>query len=64
MACQHVQPLAAHAPRRVPISLWGKLKETLAKLCADKIISPLTDPTDRCTPIVVTSKKDGNVQLC
>ncbi|XP_043205454.1 uncharacterized protein K02A2.6-like [Amphibalanus amphitrite] len=58
-------PLAISAPRRVPFALREPLLKELQKLEADDIITPMTEPTSWCAPIVVSEKKNGaGVRLC
>ena len=35
-----------HPPRKVPISMWGKLKKELEHMVDLNIITPVTEPTD------------------
>lgn len=57
-------PFSVSSPRRVALSLREPLKEELQKLVAEGIITPVTEPTEWCAPIVVEPKKDGGIRLC
>ena len=57
-------PHAVRAPRRVPFALREPLRLELETLQRDGIITPVTEPTDWCAPIVVAQKKSGGVRLC
>lgn len=58
-------PFCVMAPRRVPFALRDPLLEELRKLEANDIITPVTEPTDWCAPIVVAPKKGSSgVRLC
>ena len=46
-----------HSPRRVPVALRDRLKDTLENLVAQHIIVPVTS-------IVVVPKKDGTLRIC
>ena len=58
-------PFAVRAPRRIPLSLRDPLRQELEKLERDGVIAPVVEPTEWCSPIVVTPKtgSDG-VRLC
>lgn len=53
-----------HPPRRVPLSLQPKLKETLDKLEKEGIVSKVNKPTDWVQSLVIVEKPDGNLRLC
>ena len=53
-----------HSPRRVPVALRDRLKETLDSLVAQHIIVPVTQPTPWINSIVVVPKKDGTLRIC
>ena len=58
-------PFAVHAPRRIPLSLREPLRLELDKLERDGVITPVTAPTEWCSPIVVTPKRESSgVRLC
>jgi hypothetical protein len=51
-------------PRKVPLSLIPKLKETLDNLTKSGVISKLDRPTDWVNSLVIVEKKDGSLRLC
>ena len=51
-------------PRKVPLSLIPKLKETLDNLTKSGVISKLDRPTDWVNSFVIVEKKDGSLRLC
>ena len=51
-------------PRKVPLSLIPKLKETLDNLTKSGVISKLDRPTDWVNSLVIVEKKDGPLRLC
>ena len=53
-----------HATRKIPIKLKQKLKFTLQEMVKNKIITPVTEPTDWVSSIVIVQKKDGNLRIC
>ncbi|GBM63219.1 Uncharacterized protein K02A2.6 [Araneus ventricosus] len=53
-----------HPPRRVPQALQSRLKETLNRLEADKIISKVNKPTDWVQSLVIVEKPNGSLRLC
>ena len=58
-------PFRLTAPRTIPYAYTEKLKTQLDKMVADKIIKPITTPTQWCAPIVVASKKGTDkVRIC
>ena len=58
-------PHAVRAPRRVPFALREPLRQELQQLQDNGIITPVTEPTEWCAPIVVSPKKNGGgIRLC
>ena len=53
-----------HSPRRVPVALWDRLKETLDSLVAQHIIVQVTQLTPWINSMVVVPKKDGTFRIC
>ena len=51
-----VQPVQ-HAPRRVPVALRQRLKETLNSMVRANIIAPVTEPTSWISSMVAVPKK-------
>ena len=58
-----VQPVV-HPPRRVPVPKKEAMKTELDKMVADKIVTPVTEPTDWVSSVLVVPKKDGSVRIC
>ena len=59
------QPFCVNTPRTVPFAYRDKLQAELDLLQKQGIIAPVTEPTEWCSPIVVTPKKDSDkVRLC
>lgn len=52
--------LVQHAPRRVPVVLWDKFKQTLDDMVQQEIITPVTVPTPWISSMVVVPKKNGD----
>ena len=53
-----------HAPRRVPVALQQRLKETLNSMVRANIIAPVTEPTQWISSMVVVPKKNGTLRIC
>ena len=53
-----------HAPRRVPVALRQRLKETLNSMVRANIIAPVTEPTQWISSMVVVPKKNGTLRIC
>ena len=53
-----------HPPRKIPLSLMPKLKETLEKLTEMEVISKVDKATDWVNSLVIVEKKDGSLRLC
>ena len=51
-------------PRKVPFPLYQKTKEELDMMLETGVISRVDQPTDWCTPMVVTPKSNGKVRVC
>lgn len=60
---ENAQP-TIQPPRKVPLSLIPKLKETLDNLTKSGVISKLDRPTDWVNSLVIVEKKDGSLRLC
>ena len=52
-----VKPFCVHTPCTIPYALQDKLKSELELLQEQNIITPVTEPTEWCAPIVVATKK-------
>ena len=61
----NAQPFCVNTPRAVPFAYRDKLKAELDLLQSQGVISPVTEPTEWCAPIVVTPKKDSeDIRMC
>ena len=59
------KPFCVKAPRTIPFAYRAKLKKELDQLLQQGIITPVTEPTEWCAPIVVAPKKDTDrIRLC
>ena len=62
---EEAKPFCVKAPRAVPFAYHDKLKKELDQLQQQGIITPVTEPTEWCSPIVVTPKKGMDcIRLC
>ena len=52
-----------HAPRRVPVALRERLRETLEELVQQDILAPVTQPTKWISLMVIVLKKDGKLRI-
>ena len=52
------------SPRRVPVALKEEVKNELDRLTQRKVISPIQEPTDWVSSMIVAKKPDGNIHLC
>ena len=50
--------------RRIPVSLTEKVKNELDHLSAKNVITPVQQPTDWVSNLVVTMKKSGDLRVC
>ena len=53
-----------HPPRRVPVAIRERLRETLEDLEKREIIARVTTPTPRISSMVVVPKKNGKLRIC
>ena len=59
------KPFCVHTPRAIPYAYRDKLQAELQLLQQQNIISPVTEPTEWCAPIVVTPKKGTDkIRMC
>ena len=59
------KPFCVKAPRAIPFAYRDKLEAELKTLQSQGIITPVTEPTEWCAPIVVTPKKDSEeIRMC
>ena len=60
----NAQQYHCQTARRVSIHLQAKVKTELDRMVQMGVISPVTDPTDWCAPMVPVLKKNGSVLIC
>ena len=53
-----------HAPRRVPLAIQSKLKQTLDDLVNQNVIAEVKTPTDWVSSLVIVEKKNKDLRLC
>ena len=53
-----------HAPRCVLVAIRDNLKQILEHLTQQGIITPVTEPTDWISSMVVVTKKNGMLRIC
>ena len=53
-----------HPPRKVPLTILPKLKETLDCFETAGVVSRLDHPTKCVNSLVIVEKKDGSLRLC
>ncbi|XP_049275476.1 uncharacterized protein K02A2.6-like [Rhipicephalus sanguineus] len=58
------KPFALSSPRRVRLPLYEKTRQELERMQALGVISPVTEPTTWCAPMVVVPKPSGAVRIC
>ena len=57
-------PVCLYTPHRVPHPLLPLVKEKLAKMEQDKVISKVSEPTEWCSGLVVVPKSNKDIRLC
>ena len=57
-------PLSLTTPRLVPQPLLPKVEAEIKKMVETGVISPITEPTTWCNPLVPVLKPNGNVRIC
>ena len=55
----HIDP-----PRKVPLSLYQRLKIKLGQLCEMDVLEKEDGPTEWVNSLVIVEKKDGSLRLC
>lgn len=60
---ESVRPVVTQ-PRRVPVSLKAAVKEELDRMTMQKIIAPVTAPTDWVSAMAVATKRSGSLRIC
>ena len=62
---EDAQPFCVNTPRAIPFAFRDKLKAELDLLQEQGIITPITEPTVWCAPIVITPKKGTDkIRMC
>ncbi|XP_033730104.1 uncharacterized protein K02A2.6-like [Pecten maximus] len=61
---EDAKPYAITTARRVALPLLDKVKDELQRMEQQGVISPVVEPTDWCSGLVVVPKKDGRVRIC
>ena len=60
-----VRPFCVTTPRTIPFAYQDKLKQEIDLLVDQGIITPVTEPTEWCAPIVVAPKKNSDrIRMC
>ena len=57
-----VKPVV-HPPRKVTVALRDRLKEELDKLVREKVITPVTEPTNWVSSLVLVNKPE-KLRIC
>ena len=60
---ENAQPVQ-HACRKIPFPLQSQLKDELDKMERMKVITPVDEPTDWVSSLVVVVKKNGQLRVC
>ena len=55
---------SSRSARRLPPALRNVVEAKLRQMLNDKIITKVMEPTDWCSPLVVTAKKSGDIRIC
>ena len=62
---KEAKPFCVSTPRTIPFAYREKLKEEIDLLVDQGIITPVTEPTEWCAPIVVAPKKGTDrIRMC
>ena len=56
--------LCIFTPLRVPHPHLPQLQDELTRMEAEGVISPVTEPTEWCSGIVIAPKRNGKIRLC
>lgn len=57
-------PVSLYTPRRIPHPLLDQTKAEIESMCRSGVISPVQQPTDWCSGLVVIPKPGGRVRTC
>ena len=61
---EDARPVCIYAPRKIPHPLKSKVKDEVERMVREDVISPVTEPTEWCSGIVVVPKSNGKIRLC
>ena len=62
---ENAKPVCVNTPRSIPFMYHNKLKAELELLQRQNIVTPITEATEWCAPIVITSKKNSDtIRMC
>ncbi len=62
---ENARPFCVSTPRTIPFAYREKLKNEIDLLVDQGVITPVTEPTDWCSPIVVAPKKGTEkIRMC
>ena len=64
ISLKDAKPFCVNTPRSIPFAYRDKLKSELELLKTQGIITPVTEATDWCAPIVVTPKRTVTASEC
>ena len=56
--------LVVHAPRKIALSLQGKLEKELEEMVRQGIIAPVEGHSDRVNSLVIREKPNGSLRIC
>ena len=60
---KNVKPVV-HAPRRIALSLQGKLEKELEEMVRQGIIAPVEGHSDWVNSLVIREKPNGSLRIC
>ena len=60
----NTQPLGLHVPSKVASPLLAKTKAEIDRILTINVIFRADEPTDWCSPMVVTTSASGEVRIC
>ena len=58
------QPYVLNSPRRIALPLMDSVKTELERMVKLKVIIPVQEATDWCSPMVVVPKPNGELRIC
>ena len=58
------QPYVLNSPRRIELPLMDSVKTELERMVKLKVIIPVQEATDWCSPMVVVPKPNGELRIC